>query len=395
MFTGAVPQLVDTSTFPEYNVINQPFTMPEITAEIKLLKNNKACGVDNVINEFFKYCNNDCLELIVDFFNIVLNTGYVPAEWCLGIICPLYKNKGSVDDPDHYRGITLLSCTCKLFNACLNTRLSKYVDEDILGKEQAGFRKGYSTIDHVFVLHLVIDLYQSVRKRVFCAFIDYQKAFDSVDRSLLWQKLLSYNINGKLLTVIRQMYNRAKSCIKKDNMISEYFLCNIGVRQGDTLSPLLFTLFINDFNQYISTAYRGLNIVQSCYPSLNDEDIVLLKLFVLLYADDTIILAENEKELQLALDKVHQYCTMYKLSVNIAKSKIIVFSRGKVRRFSSFKYGFDVIEVVSDYLYLGITMNYNNKFDKAMKKQLDQGRKAQFSLLVKAKKNAVTNRYSM
>ena len=91
------------------------------------------------------------------------------------------------------------------------------------------------------------------------------------------------------------MYNRAKSCIKKDTMISEYFLCTIGIRQGDTLSSLLFALFINDFNQYISTAYRGLNIVQSCYPSLNDEDIVLLKLFVLLYADDTIILAENEK----------------------------------------------------------------------------------------------------
>ena len=105
-----------------------------------------------------------------------------------------------------------------------------------------------------------------------------------------------------------------------------------------------------------------------------------------MYADDTIILAENEKQLQLALGKVHQYCTMYKLSVNIAKRKIIVFSRGKVRRFSSFKYGFDVIEVVSDYVYLDITMNYNNKFDKAMKKQLDQGRKAQFYLLVKAKK---------
>ena len=234
--------------------------MPEITAAIKLLKNNKACGVDNVINDFFKYCNNDCLELIVDFFNIVLNTGYVPTEWCLGIICPLYKNKGSVDDPDHYRGITLLSSTCKLFTACLNTRLSKYVDDDILGKEQAGFRKGYSTIDHVFVLQLVIDLYQSVQKRVFCAFIDYQTAFDSVDRSLLWQKQLSYNINGKLLMVIRQFYNRAKSCIKKDNMISEYFLCNIGVRQGDTLLPLLFALFIN---QYISTAYRGLNSLHS------------------------------------------------------------------------------------------------------------------------------------
>ena len=70
MFSGDVPQFVDISTFPEYNVINQPFTMPEITAAIKLLKNNKACGVDNVINGFFKYCNNDRLELIVDFFNM-------------------------------------------------------------------------------------------------------------------------------------------------------------------------------------------------------------------------------------------------------------------------------------------------------------------------------------
>ena len=94
-----------------------------------------------------------------------------------------------------------------------------------------------------------------------------------IKKPLIMYKLLSYNINGKLLTVIRQLYNRAKSCIKKDN-ISEYFLCNIGVRQGDALSPLLFALFINYFNQYISTAYRGLNIVQSCYPSLNDEDIV-------------------------------------------------------------------------------------------------------------------------
>ena len=86
-------------------------------------------------------------------------------------------------------------------------------------------------------------------------------------------------------------------------MMSDYFMCNIGVRQGDNLSPVLFALFINDFTEYVGTAYGGLNIAQSCYPSLiNSEDIVLLKLFVLLYADYTIILAENEIELQLALN---------------------------------------------------------------------------------------------
>ena len=100
-------------------------------------------------------------------------------------------------------------------------------------------------------------------------------------------------------------------------MISDYFMCNIWVRQGDNSSPVLFALFINDFTEYVSTAYEGLNIAQSCYAFLiNSEDIVLLKIFVLLYANDTIILAENEIELQLALNKVYEYCMMFKLYVN-------------------------------------------------------------------------------
>ena len=274
----------------------------------------------------------------------------------------------------------------QLFTACLNHRLSQYVDVDILGKEQTGFIAGYSTIDHVFVLQLIIELYQSVHKRVYCVFIGYRKAFDYVSSHLLWQKLLMYDINGKFLNVIKNMYMKAKSCIKKDSLMSDYFVCNIGVRQGDNLSPLLFALFINDFTQYVSSSYNGLDVSNTCYPSLNDEDLVLLKLFVLLYANDTIILAENERDLQKALDKVHEYCELYKMFVNTSKTKIVVFSRRKVRCFPKFYCGNSIIEVVSDYIYLGVTMNYNNRFLKAIRKQLDQGRKAQFSLLIKAKK---------
>ena len=101
---------------------------------------------------------------------------------------------------------------------------------------------------------------------------------------------------------------------------------------------------------------------------------------MLLYADDTIILAENERDLQTALHSVQEYCTKFKLIVNTNKTIIIIFSRGKVRRFTTFKYGCAIIEVVSDYVYLGVKMNFNNTFAKAMKKQLDQGRRAQFSM---------------
>ena len=130
-------------------------------------------------------------------------------------------------------GITLLSWTCKLCTACFNRRLSLYVNDNIVGREHAGFREGYSSIDHAFVLHYVIELYHSVRKRVFCAFIDYRKAFDYVYSSLLWQKLLSYNINGKVFKIIREIYSKAKSCFRKDDMISDYCMCNMGVRQGN------------------------------------------------------------------------------------------------------------------------------------------------------------------
>ena len=96
------------------------------------------------------------------------------------------------------------------------------------------------------------------------------------------------------------MYDLAKSCVKKNNLMSEYFLCNIGVRQGDSLSPLLFALFINDFSKYIDGKYRGL-CINNCYPTLLDNDIAMLNMFALLYADDTIVLAENVCELQKAL----------------------------------------------------------------------------------------------
>ena len=158
-------------------------------------------------------------------------------------------------------------------------------------------------------------------------------------------------------------------------------LCNIGVRQGDNLSPLLFSPIINDFSKIIEGKYRGLSI-NNCYPTLLDDDIVMSNMCVLLYADHTIVLAEKACELQKALHAVHDYCGMYKLTVNIKKTEIMVFSRGKVKRFPRFKYGDNTIEVVSNYVYLGITMNFNNKFNKAIKK-LGQGRKALFSMLVR------------
>ena len=380
------PSVIDHSI---NEAINKNFTYDEVILIIRKLRNNKACGIDNVINEQLKNCPDSVVNLLVRFFNIVLSSGVVPSVWCLGMIKPLFKKKGSADDPDNYRGITLLSCVGKLFTACINARLSLYLEcAGILGSEQAGFRDGHSTLDHIFTLHGLIDLYLNDRKRIYCAFVDYKKAFDLVDRSSLWSKLISSGINGKIINVVYNMYKNAKSCVKLGNNLSEFFVCNIGVRQGENLSPLLFALYLNDFEYFVSRHYKGLDMCSSAIREhLSDDDVeVFLRLYVLLYADDTVIFAESAEELQCALAAVHQYCDLWKLTVNTSKTKVVIFSRGRVRRFPQFMFGDSSLDVVSDYTYLGVIFNYNGSFNKAMKKQINQARRAMFHLKSKARK---------
>lgn len=88
--------------------------------------------------------------------------------------------------------------------------------------------------------------------KLYCTFIDFSKALDTVWRAGLWSKLVNYNINGKILTVIKSMYEHIKSCVNFNGENSTFFQCNNGLRQGENLSPILFSLFVNDMEHYLS-----------------------------------------------------------------------------------------------------------------------------------------------
>ena len=162
-------------------------------------------------------------------------------------------------------------------------------ENEIIGFEQAGFRPEFSTMDHIFTLNAIIECYKCKRGRVYCALIGYSKAFDLIDRVSLWVKLLNHGVNGKILSVIQNIYKKAKSSVKINDKISN-FSCNIGVRQGEKLSPILFAIYLNDFLSSMCKSYQGLNEL-SCDVEIELE--TFMKLYVLLYADDTVILAKS------------------------------------------------------------------------------------------------------
>ena len=161
--------------------INLPISPDEIMSAVKMLKNNKSPGIDEVLNEHIRCTVQMLLPTYTKLFNIIFDTGVVPENWAVGNILPIYKNKGSADLPENYRPITLLSCLGKLFTSIINNRLKAYAEKyDILCHNQAGFRKGHSTVDNLFILQSLLEILKSTKNKLFCAFIDFKQAFDNV-----------------------------------------------------------------------------------------------------------------------------------------------------------------------------------------------------------------------
>ena len=229
-----------------FSELDEEISIEEIKTAIKQLKNNKSGGPDRLLNEFFS-CGIDVLpEYLHKLFNVLFDTGYFPSSWAEGHIIPIHK-KGSVDSPENYRGVTLLSTLGKLFTKILNSRLTEWAENyGVYIEAQAGFRSKMGTTDNIFVLHGLITHLINEGKKLYCAFVDFRKAFDFVNRDILWFKLIKIGVRGKILNVIRGMYSSVKSRVKYQNELSSEFECYLGVRQGECLSPFLFSMYIND-----------------------------------------------------------------------------------------------------------------------------------------------------
>ena len=363
-------------------ILNCPIDASEIEKVIKNLPNNKAMGIDCIRNEYLKSTLHILLPTCVKIFNVIFDTGIVPESWTLGMIQPIYKNKGDVQDPSNYRPISLLSCFSKVFTSILNNRLTSFADEiNLISPVQAGFRRNHSTLDNIFILNSFIELYFLHKKKLFCTFVDFSKAFDKVSRSGLWTKMLRSGINGKCFSVIKNMYQNVKSCVRKDGECSDFFNCSIGVRQGENLSPFLFSIFLNDLESFFDN--HDVSSLQTIDDLLAQHIDEFMKMFLLLYADDTLLFSETYDGMQKVLNVFNEYCKLWKLEVNQSKTKVVIFSKRKFRPAAPLLFDGHDLEYTDCYSYLGILFQYNCNFVHTKKKLVEQAQKALYAVYYK------------
>ena len=184
-------------------------------------------------------------------------------------------------------------------------------------------------------------------------------------------KLLSNNINGKIFRIINNMYEDIKSCVMHSGEQSCFFKSQIGVRQGENLSPILFSLFLNDLEDYMSS--NGCNGFE-----FNMEDNQLnayLKLMVLLYADDTVIFGTDAENFQNNLNVFFEYTQQWKLNINYHKTKVLIFGARNTANFE-FKLGNNIIEICDEFKYLGVKFSSRRSFHKTIRHNAEHAKKA-------------------
>lgn len=347
--------------YKEDSDLDGPFTMIELKKILASVKTNKAPGEDRIPYEFFMNATDQFHNLLLNTYNRLYTNGKIDPIFSKTIIFPIHK-KGDLNEASNYRGISFMNCAAKIFMGLMNEKLYNWVEQNkILTEFQSGFRKNYATTDNIYNLASIVNLKLSEKKKVYAFFVDFKAAFDNISRQALIYKLFQMGISYKFVRLVEQMYNNTQSAVWNGKEISEYFETTKGVKQGCLLSPLLFTLYINDLHDYIE---GGL-----CVESINIR--------LLLYADDIVLLADDIKILQNMIDKLELYCKRWSLEVNISKSEIMVFRNGgKLSKYEKWTYKGREIKICNEFKYLGVVFTPKMKFHKHVQNRNNEAKNA-------------------
>ena len=338
-------------------VLDDPITAMEVFAAIRKLKIGKAPGEDGILTDILKTAadavnngklrkGNTVVDALVLMFNFVFDNEVWPERWGTGIIFPLHKHDSRLD-PSNYRPITLLSVVGKLFGVVVNARLSAFSEATgTLSDEQGGFRPGRGTPDQVFLLREVLASRKERGMHTFATYIDARKAYDTVWREDAYVRIYESGVRGKLWRQLQAMHSGLTRRVMHPLGMTDWFKVERGVAQGAVESPWVYANFIDGLAKALKA--RGLGV-----------PIAGRKVALLMYADDIVMLASTQRELELMNKVASRFAQQHRFQFNGEKSGVMVFNAKPKTRSAAMSARWTLfgekVEVKDSYVYLGTT----------------------------------------
>ena len=333
------------AVFDNLGIDDKNFTIEELKAAKKSLREGKQCGPDNIPPEVPKQCDLD--DIILKFANNLIENQSKPKQWSEIDMIPIPKS-GDLSNTQNYRGISLTSVIAKIVNKMILNRLQEKLDGK-LRPNQNGFRPGRSTTSHILALRRVIEGVKSHNRKAIILYVDFRKAFDSIHRGKMFKILKAYGIPPRLLNAIITMYKNTKARIVSPDGETEFFEILTGVLQGDTLAPYLFAIVLDYVMRQV---YDGREAeLGFCLHRQRSRRYPAITVTDLDFADDLALVTEEIHQAQEILHQLEIKAKNVGLICNADKTELQAFNQDQQVNIRTLEG--EPIKVVPNFKYLG------------------------------------------
>ncbi|XP_061884956.1 uncharacterized protein LOC133635724 [Entelurus aequoreus] len=382
----ATPDLAVLDELPSYQTIEEldlPPTFSEVLAAIRSLKNNKTPGPDGIPAEILKQGGYLCTRAIFHYIADIWKRGAVPQQWRDANVVTIYKGKGEKSVCGNSRGISLLSAAGKVLAKVMLSRLIQSITEHLLPESQCGFRKNRSTVDMIFTTRQLQEKCREQHQDLYMAFVDLSKAFDTVNRDLLWAVLLRVGCPRKFVNILQSFHEGMMAQVTTGGHESRPFKVSTGVRQGCVLAPVLFNIFLMSVTWLLHKEVEGSSGVLVDYRldgSLFNirrlqaaTKVKTVNIVELQYADDCAFVAHTSEALQATLTAAVKAYSRLGLTVNTVKTEVLCqWNSPPPTRPPSPVFNIDdkPLAIVPDFKYLGSILSENCSMDNDVQNRI-------------------------
>jgi exonuclease III len=361
----------------ELPAINGPIVWGEVNRALAKLKSGKSSGCDGVPPEFFKLAfepdpdiepSSSMGRAILRVLRVLWNEGRIPDQWNEAWVVSILK-KGDPKKMTNYRGISLLVVIVKILTMVILQRISSALEERAwFVPQQAGFRVREECAGHICALYEIISRRVLAEKTCYVAFVDFEKAYDSVPIEGVLRKAFLAGVQGKCLDFLRALYANAGVRVRTGFGLSEVIKVSRGLRQGCNLSPLLFDIYINDI-------LNGCELLGVTVIGLNNHS----REAGLLFADDLVLMSNTRTSLQAALELVQSWADTNEMKFGVGKCGIMGFGTGANERLqrdpTRFRLHGAPVPIMDSYTYLGVPFQSPIDLKAVADTRAEKGRK--------------------